>query len=50
MIEHVLKGKGELAVGPTTEIVDYRDKGLKLVGPLPAAMPELHVVRREPGR
>ena len=39
VMEHVLKGKGhELAVGPTTEIVDYRDKGLKLVGPLPAAI------------
>jgi len=36
-MEHVLKGKGrEFAVGPTTEIIDYRDKGLKLVGPLPA--------------
>jgi len=37
VMEHVLKGKGrEFAVGPTTEIIDYRDKGLKLVGPLPA--------------
>jgi molybdate transport system substrate-binding protein len=39
VMEHTLKGKGrEMAVGPTTEIVDYRGKGLKLVGALPAAI------------
>src|SRR5258708_8109206 len=32
----VLKGKGrEIGVGPVTEILQHREKGLKLVGPLP---------------
>lgn len=37
VMEHVLKGKGkELGFGPITEILLQRDKGLRLVGPLPA--------------
>ena len=37
VMEHLLKGKGnEFGFGAITEIVLYRDKGLKLVGPLPA--------------
>ena len=37
VMEHVLKGKGkEVGFGPITEILQYRDKGLRLVGPLPA--------------
>jgi molybdate transport system substrate-binding protein len=37
VMEHVLKGKGrEIGFGPTTEILLHKDKGLKLVGPLPA--------------
>jgi molybdate transport system substrate-binding protein len=37
VMEHVLKGKGrEIGFGPVPEIVMHRDKGLKLVGPLPA--------------
>jgi molybdate transport system substrate-binding protein len=37
VMEHVLKGKGrEIGFGPITEILLQRDKGLKLVGPLPA--------------
>ena len=37
VMEHVLKGKGkELGFGPIPEIQIHRDKGLKLVGPLPA--------------
>jgi len=37
VMEHVLKGKGkEVGFGPITEILLYREKGLKLVGPLPA--------------
>jgi molybdate transport system substrate-binding protein len=36
VMEHVLKGKGkEIGFGPITEILLYRDKGLRLVGPLP---------------
>jgi molybdate transport system substrate-binding protein len=36
-MEHVLKGKGkEIGFGPVTEILLHKDKGLKLVGPLPA--------------
>ncbi len=37
VFEHVLKSKGsEVGVGQITEIRLYRDKGLRLVGPLPA--------------
>lgn len=37
VMEHVLKGKGkEIGFGPVTEILLHREKGLKLVGPLPA--------------
>lgn len=36
VMEHVLKGKGkEVGFGPSTEILQYKDKGLRLVGPLP---------------
>jgi molybdate transport system substrate-binding protein len=35
--EHVLKGKGkEIGFSPVTEILLHRDRGLRLVGPLPA--------------
>jgi molybdate transport system substrate-binding protein len=37
VMEHLLKGKGrEVGFGPITEILLFRDKGLRLVGPLPA--------------
>ncbi len=37
VLEHVIKGKGrEIGFGAMTEILLYTDKGLKLVGPLPA--------------
>ena len=37
VMEHLLKGRGrEIGFGPITEILLQRDKGLKLVGPLPA--------------
>ena len=37
VMEHVLKGKGkEVGFGPVTEILEYKDKGLRLIGPLPA--------------
>lgn len=37
VMEHLLRGRGkEIGVGPITEILLYRDKGLRLVGPLPA--------------
>ena len=36
VMEHVLRGKGrEIGFGPVTEILQHREKGLKLVGPLP---------------
>lgn len=36
VMEHVLKGKGrEIGFAPITEILLHREKGLKLVGPLP---------------
>ena len=37
VMEHLLAGKGrEIGFGPVTEILLHREKGLKLVGPLPA--------------
>lgn len=37
VMDHVLKGKGrEIGFAPITEILLYREKGLRLVGPLPA--------------
>lgn len=37
VLEHVLKGKDtEIGFGAITEILLYKDKGLKFVGPLPA--------------
>lgn len=37
VMKHVLHGKGrEIGVGPITEILLEKDKGLRLVGPLPA--------------
>jgi len=37
VMEHLLKGKGrEVGFGPITEILQFREKGLQLVGPLPA--------------
>jgi molybdate transport system substrate-binding protein len=39
VMEHVLKGKGrEIGFGAMTEIRLYEPKGIKLVGPLPAAI------------
>ena len=36
VMEHVLKGKGrEIGFGPITEILLFRDKGVRFVGPLP---------------
>ena len=37
VMEHVLKGKGrEVGFGPITEILLYKDKGLRYLGPFPA--------------
>ena len=39
VMEHVIKGKGrEIGFGAMTEILLYNGKGLKLVGPVPAAV------------
>lgn len=39
VMEHVLKGKGkEIGFAPITEILLHRDRGLRLVGPLPAGV------------
>ena len=39
VMEHVIKGSGrEIGAGAITEIMLYRDKGLRFVGPLPAAL------------
>ncbi|HMH19939.1 MAG TPA: substrate-binding domain-containing protein [Burkholderiales bacterium] len=60
VMEHLLKGKGrEFGFGPITEILLQRDKGLKLVGPLPAdvqnytsysAVPMTAAANAEPAR
>jgi molybdate transport system substrate-binding protein len=37
VMDHLLKGKGrEVGFAPMTEIMQYKDKGLRFVGPLPA--------------
>ena len=37
VMDHMLKGKGrEIGFAPMTEIMLYKDKGLRFVGPLPA--------------
>ena len=37
VMEHLIKGKGnEFSFGAATEIVLFKDKGLRLIGPLPA--------------
>lgn len=37
VMEHLLKGKGrEVGFGPVTEILQHKEQGLRLVGPLPA--------------
>jgi molybdate transport system substrate-binding protein len=37
VLDHLIKGKGrEIGFGATPEIIGYRKKGVKLVGPLPA--------------
>jgi molybdate transport system substrate-binding protein len=37
VMEHLLKGKGrEVGFGPITEILLFKDKGLRYIGPLPA--------------
>ena len=42
VMEHVLKGKGkEVGFGPITEILQWKDKGLRLIGPLPAEIQNL---------
>ena len=47
VMEHVLKGKGrEVGFGAITEILLYKDKGLILVGPLPADVQNYTSLRR----
>ena len=42
VMEHVFKGKGkEVGFGPITEILQWKDKGLRLIGPLPAEIQNL---------
>ena len=60
VMEHVLRGRGkEIGFGPVTEILLQRDKGLKLVGPLPrevqnytsySAVPMTAAANAEPAR
>ena len=49
VMEHVIKGKGrEVGFGAMTEILLYQGKGLKLVGPVPAAVQNYTSYRAAP--
>jgi molybdate transport system substrate-binding protein len=49
VMDHVLKGKGsEIGFAPITEIMLYKDKGLRFVGPLPAEVQQLNTYVASP--
>lgn len=49
VLEHVIKGKGrEVGFGAMTEILLYQGKGLRLVGPVPAAVQNYTSYRAAP--
>ena len=51
VMEHVLKGKGrELGFAPMTEIMLYKEKGLRFVGPLPAEVQQQNTYVASPMR
>jgi molybdate transport system substrate-binding protein len=50
VMEH-LKGKGrEVGFAPMTEIMQYKDKGLRFVGPLPAEVQQYNAYVASPMR
>ena len=51
VMEHLLKGKGrELGFAPMTEIMLYKEKGLRFVGPLPAGVQQHNTYVASPMR
>jgi molybdate transport system substrate-binding protein len=51
VMEHLLKGKGrEIGFAPMTEIMMYKDKGLRFVGPLPAEVQQANAYVASPMR
>jgi molybdate transport system substrate-binding protein len=51
VMEHLLKGKGrEIGFAPMTEIMMYKDKGLRFVGPLPAEVQRANAYVASPMR
>ena len=51
VMEHLLKGKGrELGFAPMTEIMLYKEKGLRFVGPLPAEVQQHNTYVASPMR
>jgi molybdate transport system substrate-binding protein len=51
VMDHLLKGKGrELGFAPMTEIMLYKDKGLRFVGPLPAKVQHYNAYVASPMR
>jgi molybdate transport system substrate-binding protein len=51
VMDHLLKGKGrELGFAPMTEIMLYKDKGLRFVGPLPAEVQHYNAYVASPMR
>ena len=49
VMDHLLKGKGnEIGFAPITEIMLYKDKGLRFVGPLPAEVQQLNAYVASP--
>src|SRR5687767_14662505 len=51
VMDHLLKGKGrEVGFAPMTEIMLYRDKGLRFVGPLPAEVQQYNAYVASPMR
>ena len=50
VMQHLIKGKGrEIGFGAITEILLFRDKGLRLVGPLPAEVQNYTAYAAAPG-
>ena len=51
VMEHLLKGKGrEIGFAPMTEIMLYKEKGLRFVGPLPAEVQQHNAYVASPMR
>jgi molybdate transport system substrate-binding protein len=51
VMDHLLRGKGrEMGFAPITEIMQYKEKGLRFVGPLPAEVQQYNAYVASPMR